>query len=115
MLPEVVASPGEPGGRRDSSPPTARKACGGPTASTAAGDAAVHDPPLSRHKTPGGQHDRDHGIPTGHLQPHQTVWECMEALTGLSALQIIGLQLRRDTLKHSPAAALVQQALAEYS
>ncbi len=46
---------------------------------------------------------------------HPTVWECMEALTGLSALQIIGLQLRRDTLKQSPAAALVQQALAEYS
>ena len=42
---------------------------------------------------------------------HQTVWECME----VSALQIIGLQLRRDTLKQSPAAALVQQALAEYS
>ena len=46
---------------------------------------------------------------------HQTVWECLEALTGLSALQIIGLQLRRDTLKQSPAAALVQQALAGYS
>ena len=46
---------------------------------------------------------------------HNTVWECLEALTGLSALQIIGLQLRRDTLKQSPAAALVQQALAEYS
>ena len=29
-------------------------------------------------------------------------------------LQVIGLQLRRDTLKQSPAAALVQQALAEY-
>ena len=39
----------------------------------------------------------------------------MEALTGLSALQITGLQLRPDTLKQSPAAALVQQALAEYS
>ena len=36
----------------------------------------------------------------------------MEALQGLSALQIIGLQLRRDTLKQSPAAALVHQALA---
>ena len=46
---------------------------------------------------------------------HNTVWECLEALTGLSALQIIGLQLRRDTLKQSPAATLVQQALAEYS
>ena len=46
---------------------------------------------------------------------HNTVWECMEALTGLSALQIIGLQLRRDTLKQSLAAALVQQPLAEYS
>ena len=32
VLPKVVASPGEPGGR---------------------------------------QHDRDHGVPTGHLQPHQ--------------------------------------------
>ena len=41
---------------------------------------------------------------------HNTVWECLEALTGLSALQIIGLQLRRDTLKQSPAATLVQQA-----
>ena len=46
---------------------------------------------------------------------HNTVWECLEALTGLSALQIIGPQLRRDTLKQSPTAALVQQALAEYS
>ncbi|CAE7314010.1 TRPT1, partial [Symbiodinium sp. CCMP2592] len=48
---------------------------------------------------------------------HMTVWECLEALTGLAALQVIviGLQLRRDSLKQSPAAALVQQALAEYS
>ena len=45
---------------------------------------------------------------------HPTVWETLEALTGLSAMQVIGLQLRRDTLKQSPAAALVQQALAEY-
>ncbi|CAE7250598.1 unnamed protein product [Symbiodinium natans] len=40
---------------------------------------------------------------------HPTVWETLEALTGLSAMQVIGLQLRRDTLKQSPAAALVQQ------
>ena len=46
---------------------------------------------------------------------HQQVWECLEAMTGLTALQAIGLQLRRDTLKQSPAAALVQQALADYS
>ena len=46
---------------------------------------------------------------------HQQVWECLEALTGLTALQVIGLQLRRDTLKQSPAAALVQQALADCS
>ena len=46
---------------------------------------------------------------------HQLVWECLEAMTGLTALQAIGLQLRRDTLKQSPAAALVQQALAESS
>ena len=44
---------------------------------------------------------------------HQQVWECLEALTGLTALQVIGLQLRRD--KQSPAAALVQQALADCS
>ena len=101
VLPEVVASPVEPGGRWGSSPPTARKACGGPTASAAAGDAAVHDPPLSRHKTPGGQHERDHSIPSP-TAPRDTrqYGECMEALTGLSALQIIGLQLRRDTLNN---------------
>ena len=46
---------------------------------------------------------------------HQQVWECLEALTGLTALQVIGLQLRRDTLKQSLAAALVQQALADCS
>ena len=46
---------------------------------------------------------------------HQQVWECLETLTGLTALQVIGLQLRRDTLKQSPAAALVQQALADCS
>ena len=46
---------------------------------------------------------------------HQQVWECLEAMTGLTALQVIGLQLRRDTLKQSPAAALVQQALADCS
>ena len=46
---------------------------------------------------------------------HQQVWECLEAMTGLTALQAIGLQLRRDTLKQSPAAALVQQALADCS
>ncbi|CAE7226209.1 unnamed protein product, partial [Symbiodinium natans] len=36
---------------------------------------------------------------------HPTVWETLEALTGLSAMQVIGLQLRRDTLKQSPAVA----------
>ena len=46
---------------------------------------------------------------------HQQVWECLETLTGLTAVQVIGLQLRRDTLKQSPAAALVQQALADCS
>ena len=46
---------------------------------------------------------------------HQQVWECLEAMTGLTSLQAIGLQLRRDTLKQSPAAALVQQALADCS
>ncbi|CAE7583587.1 unnamed protein product [Symbiodinium sp. CCMP2592] len=46
---------------------------------------------------------------------NHTAWDFLEALTGLSALQIIGLQLRRDTLKQSLAAGLVQQALAEFS
>ena len=46
---------------------------------------------------------------------HQRVWECLEIMTVLTALQVIGLQLRRDSLKQSPAAALVQQALADCS
>ena len=46
---------------------------------------------------------------------HQKVWECLEMMTGLTALQAIGLQLRRDSLKQSPAAGLVQQALADCS
>ena len=41
---------------------------------------------------------------------HEQVWECLETMTGLSALQIIGMQLRRD---QSPAAERVQKALAE--
>ena len=38
---------------------------------------------------------------------HQTVWECMEALSGLSALQIIGLQLRRDTRASATSAGRI--------
>ena len=43
----------------------------------------------------------------------EQVWACLEAMTGLSAPQIIGVQLWRDILKQSPAAERVQKALAE--
>ena len=82
--------------------------------------AAPHETWISCDQAPHGEHDRHHDLPTeldisNRTSGHQQVWECLEAMTGLTALQVIGLQLRRDTLKQSPAAALVQQALADCS
>ena len=39
----------------------------------------------------------------------QEVWRCLESLSGSAALQLIGLQLRRESLKQSPAAEWVQK------
>ena len=118
VLPEVVPGAGEPSDRRRQAPTSACKASGSPATGTSHNPAALHDPrfhatrPLAGNMTGVTAFQLD---VSNRTKGHNTVWECLEALTGLSALQIIGLQLRRDTLKQSPAATLVQQALAEYS
>ena len=38
----------------------------------------------------------------------QTVWKALETLAGSTLLQLIGVQLRRDNLRQSPAAELIQ-------
>ena len=86
MLPEVVGI-GEPSDRRRQAPTSAYETGGGPTTGTPHNPAAPHDPPISCHQTTGRQHE--------HYRS-----------SGFSSA---------GTLKQSPAAALVQQALAEYS
>ena len=39
----------------------------------------------------------------------QDVWQVLEKLRGLSALQLIGMQMKRDSLRQSPAADAVQK------
>ena len=39
------------------------------------------------------------------------VWRALELMAGLSALQMIGLQLKRDTLRRGPLADSIQKAL----
>ena len=39
----------------------------------------------------------------------QDVWQVLEKLRGLSALQLIGIQMKRDSLRQSPAADAVQK------
>ena len=39
----------------------------------------------------------------------QDVWQVLEKLRGLSALQLIGIQLKRDSFRQSPAADAVQK------
>ena len=46
---------------------------------------------------------------SSHTPRCQKVWQALEQLVGLTALQLVGIQLKRDSLKQSPAADAVQQ------
>ena len=48
---------------------------------------------------------------SGRTEGSHKVWRALETLSNCSVLQIIGIQLRRDTLRHSPAAELVQKLI----
>ena len=111
----LVSCTREPGSGRSPGPSAAHQTHGSDHGSAAIAHAAPHDTSVSCYQP------LTTGVATFQLDisnrtsGHQQVWECLETLTGLTALQVIGLQLRRDTLKQSPAAALVQQALADCS
>ena len=48
---------------------------------------------------------------SGRTEGSHKVWHVLETLSNCSVLQTIGIQLRRDSLRHSPAAELVQKLI----
>ena len=47
----------------------------------------------------------------GRTEGSHKIWHVLETLSNCSVLQTIGIQLRRDSLRHSPAAELVQKLI----
>ena len=43
------------------------------------------------------------------------VWQALESMAGLSALQMVGLQIKKDSLRRGPLADSIQKALESYS
>ena len=48
---------------------------------------------------------------SGRAEGSHKVWHVLETLSNCSVRQTIGIQLRRDSLRHSPAAELVQKLI----